>query len=271
MLRSRRRSKRRPPTYDREKLQERLAKLAGGVAVIRVGGATEVELKERKDRVDDAMHATRAAVEEGILPGGGVALLRSVKALGRLREEQRDLRSLRKIAKTIARPTSGLISGSSLHKRSPASGGVFLMVQESSDNPKAERLLPSSTFCALQGPSDSHLASDCSFPLCFARYRASRGSGGHLANRPLPVAFLLVRLSAPRLHRRLALRRAALHQECWRHAQIGQMGRCAPGPPLGCIQRDLSILIGGAFAHLRRDGANDRASSSRLRLAASLA
>src|SRR6185312_4724195 len=61
--------------YDREKLQERLAKLAGGVAVIRVGGATEVEVKERKDRVDDAMHATRAAVEEGILPGGGVALL----------------------------------------------------------------------------------------------------------------------------------------------------------------------------------------------------
>ena len=67
--------------YDREKLQERLAKLAGGVAVIRVGGATEVEVKEKKDRVDDAMHATRAAVEEGILPGGGVALLRATKAL----------------------------------------------------------------------------------------------------------------------------------------------------------------------------------------------
>jgi chaperonin GroEL len=67
--------------YDSEKLQERLAKLAGGVAVIRVGGATEVEVKERKDRVDDALHATRAAVEEGILPGGGVALLRSLKAL----------------------------------------------------------------------------------------------------------------------------------------------------------------------------------------------
>ncbi|AMA59455.1 chaperonin GroEL [Bradyrhizobium sp. CCGE-LA001] len=67
--------------YDRGKLQERLAKLAGGVAVIRVGGATEVEVKERKDRVDDALHATRAAVEEGILPGGGVALLRAFKAL----------------------------------------------------------------------------------------------------------------------------------------------------------------------------------------------
>ena len=70
--------------YDREKLQERLAKLAGGVAVIRVGGATEVEVKERKDRVDDAMHATRAAVEEGILPGGGVALLRAAEVLNHL-------------------------------------------------------------------------------------------------------------------------------------------------------------------------------------------
>jgi len=71
--------------YDREKLQERLAKLAGGVAVIRVGGATEIEVKERKDRVDDAMHATRAAVEEGILPGGGVALLRSMKAIEKVK------------------------------------------------------------------------------------------------------------------------------------------------------------------------------------------
>jgi chaperonin GroEL len=71
--------------YDREKLQERLAKLAGGVAVIRVGGATEVEVKERKDRVDDALHATRAAVEEGILPGGGVALLRALKGLDGLK------------------------------------------------------------------------------------------------------------------------------------------------------------------------------------------
>ncbi len=76
--------------YDREKLQERLAKLAGGVAVIRVGGATEVEVKERKDRVDDAMHATRAAVEEGILPGGGVALLRAVQALDKLKPANDD-------------------------------------------------------------------------------------------------------------------------------------------------------------------------------------
>jgi chaperonin GroEL len=76
--------------YDREKLQERLAKLAGGVAVIRVGGATEVEVKERKDRVDDAMHATRAAVEEGILPGGGVALLRAIESLKRVKTENED-------------------------------------------------------------------------------------------------------------------------------------------------------------------------------------
>ena len=76
--------------YDREKLQERLAKLAGGVAVIRVGGSTEVEVKEKKDRVDDALHATRAAVEEGILPGGGVALLRAVKALDNLDAANQD-------------------------------------------------------------------------------------------------------------------------------------------------------------------------------------
>src|ERR1700704_6471113 len=76
--------------YDGEKLQERLAKLAGGVAVIRVGGASEVEVKERKDRVDDAMHATRAAVEEGILPGGGVALLRASEVLRKIRTQNDD-------------------------------------------------------------------------------------------------------------------------------------------------------------------------------------
>ena len=76
--------------YDREKLQERLAKLAGGVAVIRVGGATEVEVKEKKDRVDDALHATRAAVEEGVLPGGGVALLRASKALANITTANND-------------------------------------------------------------------------------------------------------------------------------------------------------------------------------------
>jgi chaperonin GroEL len=78
--------------YDKEKLQERLAKLAGGVAVIRVGGATEIEVKERKDRVEDAMHATRAAVEEGVLPGGGVALLYATKALDALQPANDDQR-----------------------------------------------------------------------------------------------------------------------------------------------------------------------------------
>src|ERR1043166_1279374 len=93
--------------YDKEKLQERLAKLAGGVAVIRVGGATEIEVQERKDRVDDAMHATRAAVEEGILPGGGVALLRSVEALKRVKVENEDQKHgvdiVRKAIQTPAR------------------------------------------------------------------------------------------------------------------------------------------------------------------------
>ena len=79
--------------YDKEKLQERLAKLAGGVAVIRVGGATEVEVKEKKDRVDDALHATRAAVEEGILPGGGVPLLRAAKALEAVKGDNADQRT----------------------------------------------------------------------------------------------------------------------------------------------------------------------------------
>jgi chaperonin GroEL len=93
--------------YDREKLQERLAKLAGGVAVIRVGGATEVEVKEKKDRVDDALNATRAAVEEGVLPGGGVALLRSIKALEDLKVENPDQKTgidiVRKAIQTPAR------------------------------------------------------------------------------------------------------------------------------------------------------------------------
>jgi chaperonin GroEL len=79
--------------YDREKLQERLAKLAGGVAVIRVGGATEVEVKEKKDRVEDALNATRAAVEEGIVAGGGVALLRAKKAIGKLRSGNTDVQA----------------------------------------------------------------------------------------------------------------------------------------------------------------------------------
>ena len=79
--------------YDREKLQERLAKLAGGVAVIRVGGSTEIEVKEKKDRVDDALHATKAAVEEGIVPGGGVALLRAKAAVAKLTTDNPDVKA----------------------------------------------------------------------------------------------------------------------------------------------------------------------------------
>jgi chaperonin GroEL len=91
--------------YDREKLQERLAKLAGGVAVIRVGGSTEVEVKERKDRVDDGLHATRAAVEEGIVPGGGVALARASRILSRLMAENDDQRfGLEIVRKAVQMP-----------------------------------------------------------------------------------------------------------------------------------------------------------------------
>ncbi|MET0179591.1 MAG: chaperonin GroEL, partial [Novosphingobium sp.] len=91
--------------YDKEKLQERLAKLAGGVAVIKVGGASEVEVKERKDRVDDALHATRAAVEEGIVPGGGIALLYATKALEGLKGENDDqTRGIDIVRKAILTP-----------------------------------------------------------------------------------------------------------------------------------------------------------------------
>jgi len=96
--------------YDREKLQERLAKLAGGVAIIRVGGATEVEVKERKDRVDDAMHATRAAVEEGIVPGGGVALLYGARALDKLEPENEDQRVGVEIVRRALRIPARLIA-----------------------------------------------------------------------------------------------------------------------------------------------------------------
>ena len=96
--------------YDREKLQERLAKLAGGVAVIRVGGATEVEVKEKKDRVDDALNATRAAVEEGILPGGGIALLRAIKALEGLAPVNDDQKTgVEIVRKAIAAPAKQIV------------------------------------------------------------------------------------------------------------------------------------------------------------------
>ena len=92
--------------YDKEKLQERLAKLAGGVAVIRVGGATEIEVKEKKDRVEDALNATRAAVEEGIVAGGGVALLRAKKAVGRIQDENADVQAgINIVLKALEAPT----------------------------------------------------------------------------------------------------------------------------------------------------------------------
>ena len=91
--------------YDREKLQERLAKLAGGVAVIKVGGATEIEVKDRKDRVDDALNATRAAVEEGVVPGGGVALLRAKKAVDALRSDNPDIQAgIKVVSKALEAP-----------------------------------------------------------------------------------------------------------------------------------------------------------------------
>src|SRR5271155_3539264 len=99
--------------YDKEKLQERLAKLAGGVAIIRVGGATEIEVKERKDRVEDAMHATRAAVEEGILPGGGVALLRASEVLKKLRTQNDDQKTgVEIVRKALSAPARQIASNS---------------------------------------------------------------------------------------------------------------------------------------------------------------
>jgi chaperonin GroEL len=99
--------------YDKEKLQERLAKLAGGVAVIRVGGATEVEVKEKKDRVDDALNATRAAVEEGIVPGGGVALLRAKAAVAKLKNDNEDVQAgINIVMKALEAPIRQIVENS---------------------------------------------------------------------------------------------------------------------------------------------------------------
>jgi len=101
--------------YDKEKLQERLAKLAGGVAVIRVGGATEVEVKEKKDRVDDALNATKAAVEEGILPGGGAALLYATKALNGLSGENEDQNAgIQIVRKAIQTPVRQIVENAGM-------------------------------------------------------------------------------------------------------------------------------------------------------------
>ena len=101
--------------YDKEKLQERLAKLAGGVAVIRVGGATEVEVKEKKDRVDDALNATRAAVEEGIVPGGGTALLRAKAAVAKLKNDNRDVQAgINIVSKALEAPLRQIVENCGL-------------------------------------------------------------------------------------------------------------------------------------------------------------
>src|SRR3978361_1527720 len=114
--------------YDREKLQERLAKLAGGVAVIRVGGATEVEVKEKKDRVDDALHATRAAVEEGIVPGGGVALLRAKAAVAKLKSDNPDEQAgINIVLKALEAPIRQIVQN--------AGGEGSIVVGKISDNP----------------------------------------------------------------------------------------------------------------------------------------
>ncbi|MDR3518922.1 MAG: TCP-1/cpn60 chaperonin family protein, partial [Azospirillaceae bacterium] len=150
--------------YDREKLQERLAKLAGGVAVIRVGGATEVEVKERKDRVDDAMHATRAAVEEGIVAGGGVALLYATKSLDALKptnDEQRvgiDIirRALQAPVRQIASNagTDGSIVVGKLLEQNEPSFGFNAQTSEYGDLVKAGVIDPTKVVrAALQGAS----------------------------------------------------------------------------------------------------------------------
>ena len=114
--------------YDREKLQERLAKLAGGVAVIRVGGATEVEVKEKKDRVDDALNATRAAVEEGIVPGGGVALLRAKAAVAKLKSQNPDEQAgINIVMKALEAPIRQIVQN--------AGGEGSIVVGKISDNP----------------------------------------------------------------------------------------------------------------------------------------
>jgi chaperonin GroEL len=133
--------------YDKEKLQERLAKLAGGVAVIKVGGATEVEVKERKDRVDDAMHATRAAVEEGIVPGGGVVFVKAIPALDKVKFDNPDQkvgidivrRALKAPAKQIADNAGqdGAVIVGKLLESTDANFGFNAQTSENTDLVKA--------------------------------------------------------------------------------------------------------------------------------------
>ena len=148
--------------YDKEKLQERLAKLAGGVAVIKVGGATEIEVKERKDRVEDALHATRAAVEEGIVPGGGVALLRAIKSLEGLNVENDDqkvgINIVKKALQTPARQIftnagedGSVIVGKILENKSTPTGTTPRQVPTVTSSPRASSIRPRLCVSALQG------------------------------------------------------------------------------------------------------------------------
>lgn len=117
--------------YDREKLQERLAKLAGGVAVIRVGGSTEIEVKEKKDRVDDALNATRAAIEEGIVPGGGVALLRAKSAVEGIRNDNPDIQAgVHILLKALEAPIRQIVENAGVE----ASIVVGKILENSSEN-----------------------------------------------------------------------------------------------------------------------------------------
>ena len=140
--RSARRSRTTTSDYDREKLQERLAKLAGGVAVIKVGGASEVEVKERKDRVDDALHATRAAVEEGIVPGGGMALLYATKALESFKGANDDqTKGIDIVRRAILAPVRQIAENAG-HDGAVVAGNLL---REGNDRPWASTLRPTPT------------------------------------------------------------------------------------------------------------------------------
>ena len=150
--------------YDKEKLQERLAKLAGGVAVIRVGGATEVEVKEKKDRVDDALNATRAAVQEGVLPGGGVALLRAAKLLEAVKFDNSDQRTgVEIVRKAIQTPARRIMENAGLD------GSVIVgkMLGSSPTTPSAMTLRPANTAISTSSASSTRprsCASPCKTP-----------------------------------------------------------------------------------------------------------
>ena len=161
--------------YDKEKLHERLAKLAGGVAVIRVGGSTEVEVKEKKDRVDDAMHATKAAVEEGIVPGGGVALLRAKAAIGKLSDENSDIQAgINIVLKALEAPIRQIAENSGVE------GSIVVgKISRTSLRPSASTPRPSNmSTCSAQASSTRQRS-------CASRCRTPRRSPAS-CSRPRP-------------------------------------------------------------------------------------